>query len=183
MFHPRRILSVLALGAIGLAGCSQQQTASDEPRIVEQTVALKPASVSVKIGPLSGELSNVSVMRRVEETTGNVVYPPQLTGTLVLRNTSQDLAVRVIGGELTYLGPDGTLIRPAGDREDTAFTLPSYSAERLDPGDEMRHTLDVPFPAGAFEGGLGELRLGIDYLSMPYHEGTVTVGMSAESRS
>jgi hypothetical protein len=154
MHNTRRVLVVVALGLAALAGCSQQQTASDDvSRVVEQIVALTPATIPVKIGPL------------------------------VLRNASEDQAVRLIGAEVTYLGEGGAAIKLDTSRHDSAFTFPSYSVERLDPGDEMRHSLDVPFPAAAFDGGLAELRLGVDYLPMPYRVGTVTVEVSAGVRS
>jgi hypothetical protein len=46
----------------------------------------------------------------------------------------------------------------------------------------MSQSLDVPFPAVAFEGGLTELRLSLEYLPMPYREDTVTVGMTMGAR-
>jgi hypothetical protein len=49
MLIPRRVLIVLAAGLTGLAGCAQQQTASESPRIVEETVALASATVPMKI--------------------------------------------------------------------------------------------------------------------------------------
>jgi hypothetical protein len=177
-----RHLAVLALTVmLAGAGCSQEQTAS-EPRIIEQTAALAPATLPVTIGPLNGELSELSVLRRVDESTGNTVYAPQLRGTLILRNTSEDVAVRLVGGQVTYLGAEGKPIALAAGRGDTAFSFSTYSNERLDPGKETRHSLDLPFPAGAFEGGLRQIKLDLDYLPIPYQEGTVTVGMTVGPR-
>jgi hypothetical protein len=156
--------------------------ASDTPRILEQRVALAPATVPVSIGPLSGELSNLSVMRRVDASSGSVVYEPQLTGTLVLKNTSEDRAVRLIGGDLSYLGAEGVAIELVDGRS-TAFTFPSYSVDRVDPGGELRQSIDVAFPASAFEGGLHELRLALDYVAMPYREDVVTVPVAVGARS
>lgn len=180
MWKARRLAAFAVFAALAGAGCSQENTAS-EPRILEQTVALKPATVPLTIGPLSGELSDVSVLRRVEESSGDTIYAPQLRGTLVLRNTSDDVAVRLVGGEVTYLGTDGKPIA-LGRAGTTAFTFSAYSNERLDPGKEIHHSLDVPFPAAAFEGGLSRLKVDLDYLPIPYREGTVTVGMTVGPR-
>jgi hypothetical protein len=180
MSSARRLAAFVVAVALGGAGCSEQHTAS-EPRILEQTAALTPATVSLTIGPLSGELSDVSVLRRVEEASGNTIYEPQLRGTLVLRNTSEDVAVRLVGGEITYFGTDGKPIA-LGRAGSTAFTFSLYSNERLDPGKGIHHSLDVPFPAAAFEGGLSRLKVDLDYLPMPYREGTVTVGMTVGPR-
>jgi hypothetical protein len=181
MWSMRLLLPALLTVLPVAGGCSQRQTAS-EPRIIEQTAALVPSSVPVTLGPLKGELSNLSVMRRVEESTGKTVYAPQLRGTLVLRNASEDVAVRLVGGELSYLGSDGAPIPIANGREDATSSFSTYSNERLDPGKETRHSLDVPFPAAAFEGGLGKLKVDVDYLPMPYREGTMTVAIGVAPR-
>lgn len=178
-----RCLLALLIGLTAVAGCSQQQqTASEESRIVEDVVALTPATVPVTIGPLTGELTGLSVMRRVDESTGEVTYAPQLSGTLLLRNTSEDTAVRLISGDVTYVNDEGARIPVAEDRHDTTFDFPSYSVDRLDPGDVTTHTLDVPFPAAALDNGLSELRLGLEYLPMPYREQTVTVDITIGAR-
>ncbi|MGH7339987.1 MAG: hypothetical protein ACREKH_05800, partial [Candidatus Rokuibacteriota bacterium] len=95
--------------------------------------------------------------------------------------TSEDVAVRLVGGEITYFGTDGKPIA-LGRAGTTAFTFSVYSNERLDPGKGIHHRLDVPFPAAAFEGGLSRLKIDLDYLPMPYREGTVTVGMTVGPR-
>lgn len=176
-----RLFPALLTIMLVVTGCSQEQTAS-EPRIIEQTAALVPSSVPVTLGPLKGQLSDLAVMRRVEEATGKTVYAPQLRGTLVLRNASEDVAVRLIGGEVSYLGNDGAPLPIARGREATRFSFSTYSSERLDPGKETRHSLDVPFPAAAFEGGLGKLKVDVDYLPLPYREGTMTVAVGVAPR-
>ena len=178
MRAPLSLLALVIVLLAGVAGCSESQTASsDEPRIVEQTLTLAPSIIPVTIGPLAGELSNLSVVRRTTTSTGDVVYPPQLTGTLVLTNTSEDQAVRLIGGEVIYIGPGGAPVKFAEGRN-AEFTFPSYAVDRLDPGRQMQHRLDVSFPAAAFTGGVEELRLGLTYLPMPYRVDTATVDVS-----
>jgi hypothetical protein len=173
-----RALLLLAFGLAGIAGCSESRTvSSDVSRIVDETVRLTPANIPVTIGPLSGELSNLKVVRRVNESTREVVSPPQLNGMLVLKNTSESEAVRLIGGELTYVGSDGAPVKFAEAR-DAAFTFPTYAVDRLDPGRQMHHSLDVSFPAAAFAGGLDELRLRLTYIPMPYRVDTETVDVS-----
>jgi len=81
------VATMLALSMATLAGCSTEQVA-DTPRIEEKTFALKSATVPLRIGVLTGQLTDLSVLQRVNAETGEVVYAPQLRGSLRSSPTS-----------------------------------------------------------------------------------------------
>jgi hypothetical protein len=174
-------LTLLLAGAAFVA-CTSPPGA-DLPRIEEKTVTLEPATIPVTVGPLSGKLSGLSVVQRVNAETGAVVYAPQLRGTLTLKNGSADQAVRLLGGHVEYLDAGGAPIALARDRGETGFSFHSYSSDRLDPGGEISHGVDVPFPAAALDGtALRDIRLRITYLPSPYRQESVEVPVTVAVR-
>jgi hypothetical protein len=92
--------------------------------------------------------------------------------------------VRLLGGKIEYLDASGEPIDLASDRADTSFRLSSYSSERLDPGGELKHQIDVPFPASAVTGGtpLSEIRLSLSYLPTPYRQEAVEIPVALAAR-
>jgi hypothetical protein len=183
----RRRLGPLAIPLLGIAvlltGCTEAPTA-DTPRIEDKTYSFKPAKLAVRIGVLDGQMTEMSVVQRVNADTGEVVYAPHLRGTLAVKNTSSDEAVRLLGGKIEYLDASGERIDLASERADTSFRLSSYSSERLDPGGETRHQIDVPFPASAVTGGktLSEIRLSLNYLPTPYRQDAVEIPVTLAAR-
>lgn len=170
--------SVLALGAT-LTGCARQEAANTSPRIVEKTFALTPETVPVRVSFLKGELAGLKVVQRVNETTNEVVDQPKLYGTLKLKNTAADQAVHLVSGKIEYTDAGGQPISLAKDRTDTSFKFYTYQTDRLDPGMETSRSVDVPFPAAALGAKkLGDIRLELTYVAMPYHEETVAVSVS-----
>jgi hypothetical protein len=112
----------------------------------------------------------------VERETGKIVTGPQLRGTLRLKNAAEDRAVRLVTGTVTVLDRQGQPIRVAEGRGDTEFRFYSYQTDRLDPGAETTQSIDVPFPAAALgDASLGDLRLELTYVTLPYHEESVRV--------
>jgi hypothetical protein len=178
----RTVAAMLVGAAAALAGCSSQPSA-DTPRIEEKTFSLKPATIPVQVGVLTGQLAALSIVQRVNAETGEVVYAPQLRGTLKLKNTSSNEAVRLVNGKIDYLDASDARIALAADRSDTSFRFSSYSSDRLDPGGEISHSVDVPFPAAALKGGaLKEIRLSVTYLPAPYREDSVEVPATVAAR-
>jgi hypothetical protein len=154
----------------GLAGCAKEDV-SQAPRIEDKTFALNAADVPVRIGPLSGSLSNLTVTQRVNLDTGEIVSAPQLRGTLALKNVSEDQTVRIVSGQVVYLDASGSSITVATTRGDTEFKPNTYGGDRLDPGMEMSQSIDVPFPAAALDKTpLANIRLGLGFIPMPYRE-------------
>lgn len=179
---PVLLTGVLIAAASVLAACSSPP-AADIPRIEETTFAVTPARLPVRIGILSGALTNLTVLQRVNAETGEIVYAPQLRGTLTLKNTSSDQAVRLVNGEVQYLDAGGAPIVLGQDRGDSRFSLDSYSSQRLDPGMEVTHNVDVPFPTAALDGTpLAEMRFNVTYIPAPYREASVELPVALADR-
>src|SRR6266508_1428165 len=97
-----RMTVPLAMAVGLLAACSKQES-SQISRIEEKTFTITPRTVEVRVGALAGQLTGLAITQRVNAETGEVVYGPQLSGTLELKNTSPNQSVRLIGGAVNYL--------------------------------------------------------------------------------
>src|SRR3989449_6392430 len=98
-----RWAGVTVLGAavaVMTLGCAQGPSAT--AAVVEnKTYTVTPASVTVKAGIITGEVTELKVMERVEQGSDRVVSPAKLTGTLKLKNTSANQTVRLRSEEHT----------------------------------------------------------------------------------
>ncbi len=169
----------MAAAALAMTvGCSQG-TPATAAVIEDKVYPVTPASVTVKAGIVTGEVTEMKVTERVEQGAGRVVSPAKLSGTLRLKNTSADQTVRLVAGKLEYLDAQGRLIKLEEARTEPSFTFSSYSTERLDPGQETTQSLDAEFPAEALKAKkLNEIRLEIAYIPSPYKEETVNFTVS-----
>ena len=164
------ILALVSAFVVAAGGCTGGGggTAESTPEITERTFALKLQTTPVEVGFLAAELSNLTVVERVREGSGEVVDPPELRGTLKVKNVSEDRTARLIGGRLRYLGRDGRAITLAEGRNAPTFTFYSYG-DRVDPGKETSLTLDVPFPAAAMkDAALDDMQLELSYVPTPF---------------
>jgi len=108
-----------------------------------------------------------------------VVNAPKLSGTLRLKNTSEDQTARLIEGRIDYLDAQGAQIPLAKERDAPTFRLYSYQTDRLDPGMETTQSIDVPFPAAALnDRKLRDVRLELAYIPSPYKEDSVDLPVS-----
>ena len=154
-------------------GCSQQPSGTAAV-IEDKTYTVTPASVAVKAGILTGELTEMKVTERVEKGSGRLVSPAKLTGTLKLKNSSKDQAVRLITGKIQYIDVQGQPMRLVEGRTEPLIKFATYGAERLDPGQDATQSVDVDFPAEALKAKkLREIRLELAYIPSPYKEETV----------
>lgn len=175
-----RVAILVACVAGGLTACGQQsdQTAA-VPGVEDRSFALEPASVPVRVAFMTGQLKDMRVTDRVERGTGKVVNPPKLQATLLLKNTAEDRTARLLGGTIAYADTEGQPIVLAEGRRDTSFRFFSYQTDRLDPGMETTQSIDVPFPAAALGNrSLGNIRLELTYMPLPYEEETTRVTVS-----
>src|SRR5207249_7135658 len=78
-------LTILAVGMTMILGCSQQPSGT-AAMIEDKTYSVTPASVTVKAGIVTGEVTEMKVTERVEKGSDRVVSPAKLTGTLKLRS-------------------------------------------------------------------------------------------------
>src|SRR3954462_7930259 len=110
--RPRRktmlIRSALASAVLAAVttGCTPTPQA---PRAVisDKTSAVAPGAITVKSGLLSGALTEMKVVERVEDGSGRIDLPPRPTGKLVLTNVSKGESVPLLGGKLLYIDRQG----------------------------------------------------------------------------
>ena len=164
--------------AVITAGCSQGP--SGTAAVIEDKIyTVTPASVNVKAGIVTGEVTEMKVTERVEKGSGRVVSPAKLTGTLKLKNTSANETVRLIAGKIQYIDAQGQPIKLEGTRTEPTLKFATYGSERLDPGQDATQSLDVEFPAEALKAKkLKEIRLELAYIPSPYREETVKFTVS-----
>ena len=164
--------------AVITAGCSQGP--SGTAAVIEDKIyTVTPASVNVKAGIVTGEVTEMKVTERVEKGSGRVVSPAKLTGTLKLKNTSANQTVRLIAGKIQYIDAQGQPIKLEGTRTEPTLKFATYGSERLDPGQDATQSLDVEFPAEALKAKkLKEIRLELAYIPSPYREETVNFTVS-----
>jgi hypothetical protein len=165
-------VTVAATVAAMTLGCSQQ---SGTAVVIEDKVyTVTPASVTVKAGIVTGEVTEMKVTERVEKGSGRLVSPAKLTGMLKLKNSSKDQAVRLVGGKITYIDAQGQPIKLEETRTEPTIRFATYGSERLDPGQDATQSVDVDFPAEALKAKkLKEIRFELAYIPSPYKEETV----------
>lgn len=166
-------LTVVAAAVAAMAlGCGRQPAATAAV-IEDKTYTVTPTSVTVKAGVIVGDVIGMKVTERVEQVSGRVISPAELTGTLKLKNASANQTVRLVRGKVQYLDGQGQPIK----LEDTRTEPPRVfmrGGDRLDPGQETTLSLRVNFPAAALKAqNLKEIRLELGYVPSPYTEETV----------
>jgi hypothetical protein len=169
-----------ALAAALIAGCTPPQTQA-RPVVSDKTYAVSPDAVTVKAGLLSGALTEMKVVERVEDGSGRIEQAAKLTGKLVLTNVSKDQSVRLIGGKVLYVDMQGKAIPLEDKRTEPTLKVPtSYGGqERLDPGQESSQPVEAEFPAEALKmKRLKEIRLEVLYIPSAYRQETMSFGVS-----
>ena len=162
------------------AGCTPAPSAV-AATINDKFYPVTPDSVKVKAGIVTGEVTEMKVMERVEEGSGRIASAAKLTGKLVLKNTSTDQTVRLIGGKILYIDAQGQPIKLEANRiEPTIKIASSYgSAERLDPGQDATQLMDAEFPAEALKAKkLKEIRIELSYIPSPFKEEKLNFSVS-----
>ena len=172
-------LTILAAAvSVMVLGCSQGPSAT-AAMIEDKTYTVTPASVTVKAGIVTGEVTEMKVTERVEKGSGRVVAPAKLTGTLKLKNTSANQTVRLVAGKILYIDAQGQPIKLEESRTEPTIKFATYGKEQLDPGQDATQSLDVEFPAEALKAKkLKEIRLELAYIPSPFREETVNFVVS-----
>ena len=172
------VLIVTAATAAGLFGCAQEPSAP-AAAVEDKTYTVTPAAMTVKAGIVTGDVTEMKVTERVERGSGRVMSPAKLTGKVVLKNSSPNQTLRLVGGKIQYLDAQGQPIKLEESRTEPALKFSAYGSDRLDPGQEATQSLDVDFPAEALKAKkLKEIRLELVYIPSPYHEERVTFSVS-----
>jgi hypothetical protein len=175
-----RIALIAALSPIVAANFGCARPATGAAALIEDKIyTVTPASVKVKAGIVTGEITEMKVTERVEKGTDRVVSPARLTGTLRLENTSVNRTVRLVEGKLLFMDAHGQPIKLEGTRTESVVRFTPYGDERLDPGQDMTRVLDVEFPVEALEAErLKEIRLELAYIPSPFREEVVNFVVS-----
>jgi len=151
-----------------------EQPAATAAVVEDKIYTVTPAAMKVKAGIVTGDVTELKVMERVEKGSGRVVAPAKLTAKIVLKNSSADQTVRLVAGKIQYIDGRGQPIKLEETRTAPALRFQTYGTDRLDPGQEATQSLDVDFPAEALKAQrLKEIRLELAYIPSPYHEETV----------
>jgi uncharacterized membrane protein YeaQ/YmgE (transglycosylase-associated protein family) len=147
--------------------------------VTEKTYTVTPATMKVKAGIVTGEVTDMKVTEQVEQGSGRVVSAAKLTAMVVLKNSSANQAVRLVTGKIRYIDAQGQPIKLEDARSEPTLKFGRYGNERLDPGQEATESLDVDFPAEALKAKkLKEIHLELAYLPSPYREETVQFSVS-----
>ena len=171
-------LTILAAGVVMILGCSQQPSGT-AAMIEDKIYPVTPASVAVKAGIVTGEVTEMKVTERVEKGSDRVVAPAKLTRTLKLKNTSANQTVRLVAGKILYIDAQGQPIKLEASRTEPVVKFATYGSERLDPGQDATQSLDVEFPAEALKAKkLKEIRLELAYIPSPYREESINFTVS-----
>ena len=146
--------------------------------IDDKTYTVTPATMKVKAGVVTGEVTDMKVTERVEQGSGRITSAAKLTARLVLKNSSPNQTVRLVGGKIQYIDAHGQPIKLEDARTEPTLKFGS-SSERLDPGQETTESLDVEFPAAALKAKtLAQIRLELAYVPSPYREETLNFAVS-----
>ena len=173
---------VIAVVAVMTLGCSQQPSAPAS-LIEDKAYPVTPPSVTVKVGIMTGEITELKVTERVEQGSGRVVSTAKLTGTLKLKNTSVDQSVRLISGRIRYIDGQGRQFAMADGQQEPTIKFGGYTADRLDPGHDATQSLEADVPAEALKPGkLRGIRLELAYLPSPYKEEKLSFPVSIGSQ-
>jgi hypothetical protein len=147
--------------------------------VEDRTYPVTPASMTVKCGIITGEVSGLRVTERVEKGTDRVVSPAKLTGTLRLENMSANRAVHLVESRFVFIDAQGQPIKLEAARTAPLVPFTTYGRARLDPGQDSSQALDVEFPVEALKANrLKEIRLELSYIPSPFREETVNFVVS-----
>jgi hypothetical protein len=174
------VLAVVAAVAAMSLGCSPQSSAVAAV-VKDKVYSVTPASIKVKAGIVSGEVTEMKVIERIEEGSGRIAAPARLTGKLVIKNVSTDQTVRLVGGKITYIDAQGNPIKLEDSRtEPTLAGSSSYnSSDRLDPGQDSTQALDAEFPVAALKAKkLKDIRLELSYIPSLFKEEKLNFAVS-----
>jgi hypothetical protein len=177
----RSAIAAAVLAAL-TAGCTPPQ--SQKAAVVnDKSYPITPGQITVKGALLSGVLTEMKVVERVEDGSGRVDQPAKFTGKLVLTNVSKDQSLRLLGGKVLYIDMHGKPI-PLEDKrtEPTLKVSSSYGTpDRLDPGQDASQPVEAEFPVEALKAKrLKEIRLELLYIPSAYKQETMNFGVSLD---
>lgn len=167
--------------ALALAACTPQ-SGTPVAAVKDKFYTVAPDALKVRGGLVSGEVTEMKVMERVEEGSGRITVPAKLTGKLVLKNVSPDQSVRLLGGKIVYIDTQGKPIVLEDNRTAPLIKMNSQygqSEQRLDPGEENSQAIDAEFPVEALKAKrLKDIRFEFAYVPSPYKSEALNFAVS-----
>ena len=175
----RKSINVIMATAIAatLLGCAPKATG---PVVVieDKLYTVSPAEITVRAGIVSGKVTELKVVERIEKISGRIDTPARLSAKLTLKNTSADQTVRLIGGKLRYIDMQGQSIKIEEARTEPTIRFTSSNAVQLDPGQDTSQTLEVDFPAAALKAkALKEIRFDLTYVPTSFKQETASLAV------
>jgi len=171
---------IMMLAAAALSACTEPPlplTLSDE-----KVYAVTPDRVNVTVGVVTGEVTGLKITERVERKSGRIEAPARLSGKLDLKNSSTEHSVRLLEGKIHYIDADGRAIKLEG-RAEPSIRFSPFGNDRMEPGQQVTHAVDVDFPAAALASGNPiEIRLELTFLSSLVARETARFGVSISAR-
>ena len=178
----RTLTDVMMVAAVAATAFGCAPAPPGTAKVIEDKVySVTPAQVKVQTGIVSGEVTEMKVVERVEQGSGRVDSPAKLTGKLKLTNSSTNQTVRLLGGKILFIDSNGQLIKMEQARTEPAikFTSSYNSPDRLDPGQDATQSVDVDFPAAALKAKtLKEIRIELAYIPSAYKQETANFAVS-----
>src|SRR3982751_267153 len=175
-----RLAAALAVLALFTIGCTPPAGPA-RPAVNDKVYAVTPGAITVKAGVLTGALTEMKIVERVEEGSGRVDQPARLLGKLVVTNVSKHQSLRLLGAKLLYIDMQGKPI-PLEDKrtEPTLKVASGYGhQDRLDPGQDTSQPVEAEFPVEALKAKrLKEIRLELQYIPSFYRHETMNFGVS-----
>jgi hypothetical protein len=179
---------LMKTGWMALGAASVMLTACTPPvpsavaAVNDKVYTVTPDAMKVKAGVVTGEVTEMKVIERVEAGSGRITAPAKLSGKLSLKNTSADQSVRLLTAKIVYIDMQGKPIALEDNRTEPSIQVggQSYGApQRLDPGQESSHNLDAEFPAAALKAkNLREVRLELSFIPSAFKEETLNFKVS-----
>ncbi len=163
------IAALVGLAGLVLASCGQE-AAVEVSKEETRTTSFEPNKIPVAGAPLRVEAGDLKVVETVEKASGKVISAPRLKGTLKLENVGTDQTLRLLRGEVAYIGGDGKVIPVGANQDKPALKFGGYSSsENLDPGQKNDQTIDVAYPDGAAAAkSVKSIRVLVTYVSSPH---------------
>lgn len=176
----RTITNVIMATAIAatMLGCAPKAS-GPVVAIEDKVYSVTPADITVRAGLVSGEVTEMKVVERVEKVSGKIDTPARLSAKIKLKNTSADQTVRLIGGKLRYIDMQGQTIKIEEARTEPVIRFTSSSAVQLDPGQDTTQSLEVDFPAVALEAKkLKEIRFELTYVPTAFKQESASLSVA-----
>ena len=176
--------AVLFCAMAATSGCTPQPAAV-QAAVSDKVYAVSPDSLKVASGLLTGEMTGMKVIEQVETGSGRVTVPARLSGKLVVKNTSKDQTLRLVGAKILYVDLQGKPIVLEKDRVEPSIKLSQGygSPDRLDPGQDATHSIDAEFPAEALHAKrLKEVRFELTYIPSPIREESMRFAVSVSAQ-